>query len=169
LFDADFGETRAGRTTDGGRACTICPARKKGFDFIRVDTDANRPLLAHKGNKSFDIFDLDTRKLLKVVPSSTSQDATPVAKRGCYFASGNRMVIVDSTQLEISSEVPIPANTDLIAFNPMTGLVCECNDTDREVWVIGPAVKKIVTTVNVDGSGVEDLGLTWNANTSTRR
>jgi hypothetical protein len=66
-------------------------------------------LLGHEGNKSFDIFDLDTRKLLKVVPTSTSQDATTDAKRRCYYVSGNdpaRMVIVDSTKLEISDEVP---------------------------------------------------------------
>ena len=54
------------------------------------------------------------------------------------------MVIVDSTKLEITGEVPTPANTDLIAFNPQTGLVYECNDTAGEVWVIDPAAKKIV-------------------------
>jgi DNA-binding beta-propeller fold protein YncE len=67
------------------------------------------------------------------------------------------MVIVDSTKLEVTGEVPLPANTDLIAFNPVTGLVYECNDTAGELWVIDPAAKKIVTTIKMDGSGVEDL------------
>jgi DNA-binding beta-propeller fold protein YncE len=74
--------------------------------------------------------------------------------------SGNdpgRMVIVDANKLEIAGEVPVPTNTDLIAFNPNTGLVYVCNDTAGEVWVIDPAAKKIVTTIKVDGSGVEDL------------
>jgi DNA-binding beta-propeller fold protein YncE len=131
-----------------------------GYDFIRIDTAANRLLLGHEGNKSFDVFDIGTQKLLKVVPTSTSQDATTDVKRGFYYVSGNdpgRMVIVDSTKLEISGDVPLPANTDLIAFNPMTGLVYECNDTAGEVWVIDPAAKKIVATIKVDGSGVEDL------------
>jgi hypothetical protein len=138
----------------------LLPGTQEGYDFIRVDTGANRLLLGHAGNKSFDVFDLATRKLLKVVPTSTSQDATTDAKRGCYYVSGNdpaRLVIVDSTRLEISGEVPVPANTDLIAFNPLTGLVYECNDTAGEVWVIDPAAKKILTTIKVDGSGVEDL------------
>jgi len=136
------------------------PGTHDGFDFIRIDTAANRLLLGHEGNKSFDVFDLGTRKLLKVVPTSTSQDATVDAKRNSYYVSGNdpsRMVIVDSTKLEITGEVPTPANTDLIGFNPRTGLVYECNDTAGEVWVIDPAAKKIVTTIKVDGSGVEDL------------
>lgn len=138
----------------------LLPGTHDGFDFIRLDAAGNRLLLGHEGNKSFDVFDLNTRKLLKVVPTSTSQDATTDAKRGSYYVSGNdpgRMVIVDSTKLEITGEVPTPANTDLIAFNPTTGLVYECNDTAGEVWVIDPAAKKIVTTIKVDGSGVEDL------------
>jgi len=117
-------------------------------------------LLGHEGNKSFDVFDLETKQLVKVVPTSTSQDATTDVKRGCHYVSGNdpaRMVIVDTNKLEISGEVPVPANTDLIAFNPQTGLVYECNDTAGEVWVIDPAAKKIVTTIKLDGSGVEDL------------
>jgi DNA-binding beta-propeller fold protein YncE len=136
------------------------PGTQGGYDFIRIDTAANRLLLGHEGNKSFDVFDISSKKLLKVVPTSTSQDATTDVKRGSYYVSGNdpgRMVIVDSAKLEVSGEVPVPANTDLIAFNPMTGLVYECNDTAGEVWVIDPAAKKIVTTLKVDGSGVEDL------------
>jgi DNA-binding beta-propeller fold protein YncE len=138
----------------------LLPGTHDGFDFIRLDAGGNRLLLGHEGNKSFDVFDMDGKKLLKVVPTSTSQDATVDAKRGAYYVSGNdpsRMVIVDSTKLEITGEVPTPANTDLIAFNPQTGLVYECNDTAGEVWVIDPAAKKIVTTIKVDGSGVEDL------------
>lgn len=138
----------------------LLPGTQEGYDFIRVDTAADRLLLGHEGNKTFDVFDIASKKLLKVVPTSTSQDATTDVKHGCYYVSGNdpaRMVIVDSAKLEIAGEVPVPANTDLIAFNPMTGLVYECNDTAGEVWVIDPAAKKIVTTIKVDGSGVEDL------------
>jgi DNA-binding beta-propeller fold protein YncE len=138
----------------------LLPGTHDGFDFIRIDTAANRLLLGHEGNKSFDVFDLHTRKLLKAVPTSTAQDAAVDVKRGCYYVSGNdpgRMVIVDSAKLEITGQVQTPANTDLIAFNPLTGLVYECNDTAGEVWVMDPVAKKIVTTIKVDGSGVEDL------------
>jgi DNA-binding beta-propeller fold protein YncE len=138
----------------------LLPDTHDGYDFIRVDTAGNRLLLGHEGNKTFDVFDLEGKKLLKVVPTSTSQDATTDAKRGNYYVSGNdpgRMVIVDSTKLEITGEVPVPSDTDLIAFNPETGLVYECNDKAAEVWVIDPAAKKIVTTIKLDGSGVEDL------------
>ncbi|MDR3457337.1 MAG: YncE family protein [Verrucomicrobiae bacterium] len=136
------------------------PGTSDGFDFIRVDAAADRLLLGHEGNKSFDVFDITTKKLLKVVPTSTAQDATTDVKRGCYYVAGNdpaRLVIVDSTKLEITGEVPVPTNVDLISFNPVTGLVYLCNDTAGEIWVIDPAAKKLVTTIKVDGSGVEDL------------
>jgi DNA-binding beta-propeller fold protein YncE len=138
----------------------LLPGTQGKCDFIRVDTAGNRLLLGHEGNKSFDVFDLDSKKLLKVVPTSTSQDAATDVKHGCYYVSGNdpvRMVIVDSTKLEITGEVPVPSDTDLIGFNPETGLVYESNDKAAEVWVIDPVAKKIVTTIKLDGSGVEDL------------
>jgi DNA-binding beta-propeller fold protein YncE len=136
------------------------PGTKGGFDFIRIDTAGNRLLLGHEANKSLDVFDLGSKKLLKDVPTGTAQDAAVDAKRGNYYVSGNdpgRMVIVDAAKLEVTGEVPMPANTDLIAFNPGTGLVYECNDTAGEVWVVDPAARKITTTIKLDGSGVEDL------------
>jgi DNA-binding beta-propeller fold protein YncE len=117
-------------------------------------------LLGHEGNKSLDVFDLDSKKLLKSIPTGTTQDAAVDVKRGYYYVSGNdpaRMVIVDSGKLEVAGEVPVPANTDLIAFNPITGLVHECNDTAAEEWLIDPTAKKIFTTIKLDGSGLEDL------------
>ncbi len=139
----------------------LVPGTHGGFDFLRVDTSANRLLLAQeKGNGSFDVFDLNTKKLLKRVPTSTSQDAAVDLKRERYYVSGNdphRMVIVSRKSLNVIGVVPVPANTDLIAYDPVTGQVHESNDTAGEEWVIDPSTKKIVTTIKLPGSGVEDL------------
>ena len=143
----------------------LLPGTQGACDFIRVDGAGNRLLLGHSGNKSFDVFDLATKKLLKIVPTGTAQDAVADAKRGCYYVSGNdpaRMVIVDAAKLEITGEVPVPANTDLIGFNPETGLVYECNDEAGEVWVIDPAAKKIVKTLKFADKGMEDLAFDTN-------
>src|SRR5258708_31419286 len=45
------------------------------FDFIRIDTAKRRLLLAHTGNKSLDVFDLESRRVLKSVPTGTAQDS----------------------------------------------------------------------------------------------
>jgi DNA-binding beta-propeller fold protein YncE len=138
----------------------LLPDTTGGFDFIRLDSAQNRLLLGHEGNKSFDVFDIGSNKLLKVVPTGTSQDAAVDAKRGFYYVSGNdpaRMVIVDANKLEIAGEVPLSSDTDLIAFNPTTGMVHECDDKAGEQWVIDPVAKKITATIKFDGKGVEDL------------
>lgn len=138
----------------------LLPGTSGGFDFIRLDAANQRLLLGHEGNHSFDVFDLNAKQLLKVVPTSTSQDAVADAKNGKYYVSGNdpsRLVVVDATTLAITGEVPVPSDTDLIAYNPTTGLVHLCNDKGPEQWVIDPAAKKIVTTIKFAGSGVEDL------------
>lgn len=138
----------------------LLPGTTGGFDFIRIDTDGNRLLLGHEGNKSLDVFDLGSRKLLKAVPTGTAQDAAVDIKRGNYYVSGNdpgRMVIVDAKTLEVTGEIPMPTNTDIIGFNPVTGFVHECNDTAAEQWVIDPAAKKIVTTITFEGRGLEDM------------
>ncbi len=136
------------------------PGTKGGCDFIRVDTHADRLLLGHEHNKSFDVFDLNSKTLLKIVPTSTSQDATVDVKRGNYYVSGNdpaRMVIVNAKDLAITGEVPLPSDADLISFNESSGLVHVCNDKAAEEWVIDPDAKKIVTTITFDGKGLEDL------------
>jgi hypothetical protein len=94
------------------------PGVTGGCDFIQFDPNQDRLLLGHEGNHTFDVFDVNSKKLLKVVPTGTSQDAAIDAKDGKYYVSGNdpgRMVIVDSDTLAISGEVPVPAACDLIA------------------------------------------------------
>jgi len=136
------------------------PGTHGGFDFIQIDVAANRLLLGHEGNKTFDVFDLASKKLLKAISTSTSQDATTDAKRGMYYVSGNdpgRMVIVDAKTLAVTGEVPLPAASDIIGFDPGTGLVHVCNDTAAEQWLIDPVAKKIVATIKFDGRGLEDM------------
>src|SRR5437879_3017245 len=89
------------------------------FDFIRIDAAKHRLLLAHTGNKSFDVFDLNSRSLLKSVATGAAQDSAVDDQKGRYFVSVSappKMVIVDSTKLEITGEVPLPAAADLMTF-----------------------------------------------------
>lgn len=133
-----------------------------GCDFIQVDKAGNRLLLGHEGNHSFDVFDLSSRQLVKVVATGTSQDAATDKKRHAYYVSGNdpgRMVTVDSQTLAVTGQVPLPDDTDLIGYDPKTGLVHICDDKAAQQWVIDPATQKIVATITFDGKGLEDMAL----------
>ena len=135
---------------------------KGGFDFIRIDAARRRLLLAHTGNRSFDVFDLDSRHLLKTLPTGAAQDSSVDEKGGRYFVSVSappKMVIVDAAKLEIIGEVPLPAAADLMTFNPVSGKAYVCNDTAPELWVIDPEAKKIASTIVLSGNGMEDLAV----------
>ena len=138
----------------------LLPNTHGKFDFIRIDTAASRLLLGHEANKTLDVFDLGSRTLLKSVPTGTAQDVAVDPQRSNYYVSANdpgRMVIVSAKTLEVTGQVPLPAATNLIAFNPKTGLVHICNDTAAEQWAVDPQLRKLVTTIKFEGRGVEDL------------
>jgi DNA-binding beta-propeller fold protein YncE len=132
------------------------------FDFIRMDTARRRLLLAHTGNKSLDVFDVEGKRLLKSVPTGAAQDCAVDARNHRYYVSVSappKMAIVDAIKLEVTGEVPLPAAADLMTFNPANGLAYVCNDTAPELWVIDPAAKAIVRTITLPGKGMEDLTL----------
>ena len=52
------------------------------FDFLRVDSGRHRLLLAHTGNKSLDVVDLDSRRLVKSVPTGAAQDSAVDTESG---------------------------------------------------------------------------------------
>ena len=84
---------------------------KGGFDFLEVDTAQRRLLASHAGNGTLDVFDLETGKLIKHVPTGKAQDAAVNVEAGKYYVgvSTEKIVaIVDSKTLEKTGEIKIP-------------------------------------------------------------
>jgi DNA-binding beta-propeller fold protein YncE len=131
------------------------------FDFIKIDSANNRLLACHAGNGSLDVIDVITSKLIKSIPTGNAQGVAIDSKNNRYFVSVSKppkMVIVDSTKLDVIGEVALPGPADLVAYHPETNRVFVCNDDRPEMWVIDPMEKKIVSTINFPGGGLEDLG-----------
>jgi len=136
------------------------PGTSGRFDFIRIDSAADRLLLGHTGNHSFDVFDIKSGKLLKSFTGYDAADAGSDSVRGFYYASCSdpaRLLMVDSSKLEVAGEVLHPANADLMGVNPVTGMVHVCDDTAPNRWVIDPSTKKIDHTIQFEGNGMEDV------------
>src|ERR1700681_222262 len=131
------------------------------FDFIKVDSANNRLLACHTGNGSFDVIDLKSSKLIKSLPTGNAQGVAIDSENNRYFVSVSKptkMVIVDSTKLDVIGEVVLPGPADLIAYHSETNRVFVCNDNKPEMWVIDPMEKKVVSTISFPGGGMEDLG-----------
>jgi DNA-binding beta-propeller fold protein YncE len=130
------------------------------FDFIKIDSANNRLLACHTGNGSLDVIDVIASKLIKSIPTGSAQGVAIDSENNRYFVSVSKppkMVIVDSTKLDVIGEVPLPGPADLVAYHPETNGVYVCNDDKPEMWIIDPMEKKIVSTINFPGEGMEDL------------
>jgi DNA-binding beta-propeller fold protein YncE len=131
------------------------------FDFIKIDSANNRLLACHTGNGSLDVIDVITSKLIKSIPTGNAQGVAIDSENNRYFVSVSKpmkMVIVNSTKLEVIGEVALPGPADLVVYHLETNRVFVCNDDKPEMWVIDPMEKRIVSTINFPGGGMEDLG-----------
>lgn len=131
------------------------------FDFIKVDSSQRRLLACHTGNGTLDLIDLDSRRLLKSVPTGAAQGVAidPINHR--YYVSVSKppqLAIVDSRSLEITGFVPLDGPADLVACQPGSRRVFVCDDAAPRLWVIDPLKKKCVGTIVLPGGGLEDLG-----------
>lgn len=132
------------------------------FDFIKIDSAQKRLLLSHTGNGSLDIIDLVSSKLIKSISTGAAQGVAIDEKGGRYFVSVSKppkMVVIDSTKLEVTGEVPLPGPADLVAYHAGSKKVYVCNDEKPELWVIDPDAKQIIATLTMPGAGMEDLGV----------
>src|SRR5580765_275373 len=65
----------------------LIPDSTGSFDFLHVDSVNRRLLAAHTGNKTLDVFDLDTGKLIKHVATGKAQGEAVDSEGGKYYVS----------------------------------------------------------------------------------
>jgi DNA-binding beta-propeller fold protein YncE len=130
----------------------LVPDSTGSFDFLNVDEPNRRLLAAHTGNKTLDVFDLDTGKLIKHVATGKAQGEAVDSKGGKYYVSTSAdqiVAIVDSKTLEKVGEVKLPGDADDILFNPKNGCVYVDYDHGTNVWVIDTKTEKIITAIPI--------------------
>jgi DNA-binding beta-propeller fold protein YncE len=118
-------------------------------------------LLAHPGNGSLDVIDLDQRKLLKSVPTGAAQSSAVDAVNGHYLvgvSKPSQLAVVDAANLEVISKVPLTGSADLIAFNPKSAAAFVGHDDGKDLWVIDATQGKVAATIALPGEAPEDLG-----------
>lgn len=89
------------------------------FDSIKIDSANNRLLACHTGNGSLDVIDVITSELIKSIPTGNAQGVAIDSENNRYFVSVSKppkMVIVDSTKLDVMGEVALPGPADLVAL-----------------------------------------------------
>lgn len=130
------------------------------FDFIVIDNERRRLLAAHTGNASLDVIDLEKNELIKAVPTGAAQSCAIDRKGGTYLVAVSKppqMAIVDAKTLTVTGKVPLDGPADLLAFEEKSGAAYVDHDDGKEIWVVSPKNKKVVTTITLPSDSPEDL------------
>ena len=150
---------RAADLLEAGKPLVLAGTHGR-FDFLAMDAEGRRLLAAHTGNESLDIIDIDKQQVVKIVPVGAAQSAVVDAKGKRYFASVSKppqLVVIDAGKLEVVAKVALGGPADLMAFNAKSGMAYVCHDDGKDLWVIDPAAKKVIATVELPGEAPEDL------------
>jgi DNA-binding beta-propeller fold protein YncE len=130
----------------------LVPDSHGKFDFIEMDPDSSRLLASHAGNKSLDVFDAATGKLVKHCPTGSAQGVAVDSKDGKYYVSVSaerKLVVIDSKTLETTSETDLSGPADVLAFNPKNHCAYVCHDDGSEVWAVDVEASKVRATVAI--------------------
>jgi len=133
-------------------AAVTVPDSTGGFDFIHIDASRNRLLAAHTAKGALDVFDLADGKLIKQIPTGKAQDVEVDKDGGTYLVSiskEQKIVIIDAEKLEVTGEVKLDGPADAIVFDPKSHELYAGHDDEKNLWVIDPKEKKIVTTITI--------------------
>lgn len=140
------------------------PDSRGGFDQLRTDDARRRLLLAHTGNGTLDMIDLQTEKILTPLKVGAAHAIAVDPAKDRYYVSVGRekkLVVVNATKLSISAEVPLPGAGGALTLGP-TGVnrVIVASANGSELWIIDPDTGKIASTLPVPsqpgGMAVED-------------
>ncbi len=143
------------------------PDSRGGFGALIVDDQKRRLLLAHTGNCTLDVLDLNTGKVVKQIKTEAITSLVVDAAQGRYYASGGggkKFTIIDREKLEMVGEFTLPGSGEVMTLGP-SGVkrVFVASASGPELWVVDVAAKTIASTITVpagssalvaeDGSG----------------
>jgi len=160
ILAASFSTSHAAEVLKPGTPIEISGTHGR-FDFITVDVEARRLLAAHTGNASLDVIDVDTHKVIKVVPTGAAQDCAVDGKAKRYLVSVSKppqLAVIDANTLEIKATIPLAGPADLLVCDAK-GTAYVGHDDASHLWVVDADGKKVVSTVNLPSDSPEGLGL----------
>jgi YVTN family beta-propeller protein len=118
------------------------PGRSTRFDYQSVDEPGRRLYVAHLGDSTLDVVDVDTLTVVASIPDIADVHGVLAAPEiGRVFASAtgtNELVTLDATSEQVIARTPTGQFPDGIAYDPRDDLVLVSNkDTGSESLVEG--------------------------------
>jgi hypothetical protein len=127
------------------------PDARGGFGTLVVDDAKRRLLLAHPGNRTLDVLDLNTEKVVKQISLGVVKSVVVDAPANRYhLVAENKCLSVDRERLEPAGEFTLPGAAEVLALGPSSvNRVYAAGAESREVWAVDAAKKSVATAVAV--------------------
>lgn len=129
------------------------PGRSTRFDYQSIDAPGHRLYVAHLGDSSVDVVDLDTFAVVAHVPDlSEVHGVLAVPELGRVFASAtgtNELVTLDTSTDHVIARGPTGKFPDGIAYDPPDDLVLVSNKNDGSESVFEGGSGREVRTVRL--------------------
>lgn len=136
----------------------ISVPRKPGFfDYMTVDGDYRRLLVAHPGSDQLAIIDVDGGTVLAAVDLGRNTGGAGVAvdvHDGKYFVgtAANRVVDINRKNMVLQQYITLPGPVDGIAFDPKNDTLYADEDNGTRLWAINGKSDKVVATITLPGA-----------------
>jgi DNA-binding beta-propeller fold protein YncE len=131
------------------------PGDASRFDYQFLDATNRRLYLAHLGDSSLVVFDLDKQKVIHEVPHLPSVHGVVAAPElHLVFATATAektLAIIDDQTFEVKSRVPAGEYPNGLAFDPNSGRVFVSNNTGPGVAVVDVKTAKALPSIKIGG------------------
>jgi len=125
------------------------------FDFLQVDATRHRLLAAHEKDDTFDVFDLDTNKLLARLKLGGVVDSVADPKTDRYFVSvqdEKKVVIVDARTLKKTGAVEFEGEIDAICLDQKHRRLYVGHDNGTHLWAVDVDTLKPAGDIAIPGA-----------------
>jgi len=131
------------------------PGGATRFDYVWLDTVNRRLYIAHLGDSSLVVFDLDGRKVIHEVPHLPSVHGVVAAPAlHLVFATATAektLALIDDQTFDVKSRVPAGEYPNGLAFDPGSGKVFVSNNTGAGVAVVDVKTAKAMPSIKIGG------------------
>ncbi|MFI5389369.1 MAG: YncE family protein [Candidatus Eremiobacterales bacterium] len=134
----------------------VVPRSPGYFDYMTVDGDYRRLLVAHADSDQLAIIDVDAGTVIQAVDLGNNTGGAGVAvdtRDGKYFVgtAANRVVDINRKNMVLQQYITLPGPVDAIVFDPKNDTLYADEDHGSHVWAIDAKHDKLVASIALPG------------------
>ncbi|HET9341996.1 MAG TPA: hypothetical protein VFO25_03625 [Candidatus Eremiobacteraceae bacterium] len=134
----------------------IVPRSPGYFDYMTVDGDYRRLLVAHADSDQLAIIDVDAGTVIQAVDLGNNTGGAGVAvdtRDGKYFVgtAANRVVDINRKNMVLQQYITLPGPVDAIALDTKSDTLYADEDHGSHVWAIDAKHDKLVASIGLPG------------------